>query len=201
MPDVYKENEYDLAGFIVGVVEKQRVLTGKDIKPRDKIIGLASNGLHSNGFSLVRKVLEKNKIALSDKIDGIVLADELLRPTRIYVKAILKLLNRYSKNNVKALAHITGGGIPGNLSRVLPHGTHAVIYKSACNTPRIFEIISSLGNIPEKEMFNTFNMGIGMIIIVQNDVIKDLINGLKNEGITSYIIGEIKRGSRGVTLT
>ncbi len=167
MPDFYPEGVYDLAGFCVGVCEREEVRTGEDITEGDTLLGLPSSGFHSNGFSLIRKVLRDNKIGFSDYIEELktTVAELLLTPTRIYVKELKRIK---SEIKVKAVAHITGGGIPGNLIRILPEGFKAVIEKSHIPKSPAFEWIQGLGKVPEEEMFRTFNMGVGMIIITDS---------------------------------
>ncbi|MEA3195682.1 MAG: phosphoribosylformylglycinamidine cyclo-ligase [Betaproteobacteria bacterium] len=185
MPGMYPEGEYDLAGFCVGVVEKDRILTGKSIVPGDVLLGLASSGPHSNGYSLVRKVIGEEHLA-SD------LADSLMEPTRIYVKPILKLLQAFP---VKGLAHITGGGLVGNVPRILPAGTKAVIRKKAWPRPQIFTWLQQTGNIAEEEMFRVFNCGIGMVVCVPADKFATAQMLLKREGELAYEIGRVESSS------
>jgi len=182
MPGMYPEGEYDLAGFCVGVVEKDRILDGRSIVPGDVLLGLASSGPHSNGYSLVRKIIGEEHLA-SD------LADSLMEPTRIYVKPILKLLAGFP---VKGLAHITGGGLVGNVPRVLPRGTKAVIAKKAWPRPRIFTWLQQTGNVADEEMFRVFNCGIGMVVCVPADKVATAKTLLKREGELAYEIGRIE---------
>jgi phosphoribosylformylglycinamidine cyclo-ligase len=182
MPGMYPEGEYDLAGFCVGVVEKDRILDGKSIKPGDAILGLASSGAHSNGYSLIRRIIENDK-PNSDTVDA------LMEPTRIYVKSVLKLL---SAAPVKGLAHITGGGIVGNVPRILPLGTNAVIYKAAWPRPQLFSWLQEAGNVAEDEMFRVFNCGIGMVIVVAREHVQLATMLLKREGELVYEIGAIE---------
>lgn len=195
MPDMYKEDEYDLAGFAVGIVEKERLLDGSKVKEGDVVIGLASSGLHSNGFSLVRKLLLKD-MKLNTYIDDLkkTLGEELLIPTKIYVKPILEILDE----NVHAMAHITGGGIVENLPRVIPEGLEARLDKKSWEVPVIFHLIQSMGKIEEKEMFRTFNMGIGFILVVEKDSADTIIKKLQIQGQNAWIIGQIFKGERGV---
>jgi phosphoribosylformylglycinamidine cyclo-ligase len=166
MPGFYQPDEYDLCGFAVGVVERSEIITGTDIRPGDMIIGLSSSGLHSNGYSLVRYIIEKKGLSLEFYIKdlGITLGEELLKPTRIYVKAYRAL--KEAGITVKGMAHITGGGITGNLPRIFPENISAVINKNSWQIPYIFRYLQELGGVPEDEAFRTFNMGIGYIIIV-----------------------------------
>ena len=185
MPGMYPDGEYDLAGFCVGVVEKARILDGKSIAPGDVLLGLASSGPHSNGYSLVRKIIGEEHLA-SD------LADSLMEPTRIYVKPILKLLAAFP---VKGLAHITGGGLVGNVPRVLPQGTKAVIRKKAWPRPQIFTWLQQTGNVAEDEMFRVFNCGIGMVVCVAADQVAAAKMLLKREGELAYEIGRVEASS------
>jgi len=182
MPGMYPEGEYDLAGFCVGVVEKDRILDGRSIVPGDVLLGLASSGPHSNGYSLVRKIIGEEHLA-SD------LADSLMEPTRIYVKPILKLLAGFP---VKGLAHITGGGLVGNVPRILPKGTKAVIAKKSWPRPQIFSWLQQTGNVAEEEMFRVFNCGIGMVVCVPADEVATAKLLLKREGELAYEIGRVE---------
>jgi phosphoribosylformylglycinamidine cyclo-ligase len=182
MPGMYPEGEYDLAGFCVGVVEKDRILDGRSIVPGDVLLGLASSGAHSNGYSLVRKILGEEHLA-SD------LADSLMEPTRIYVKPVLKLL---AGSPVKGLAHITGGGLVGNVPRILPKGTKAVIAKKTWPWPQIFTWLQQTGNVAEEEMFRVFNCGIGMVVCVPAGEVATAKMLLKHEGELAYEIGRVE---------
>ncbi len=197
MPGFYNENEYDLCGFVVGIVERDEIVDGSSIKEGDVLIGIESNGLHSNGYSLVRKVLlEESKISLNSYYDelGSTLGEELLRPTKIYVSAV-KLL-KSGGVNIKGMAHITGGGITGNLPRIFPEGISAIIRKGSWNIPYIFRLIQKSGDISEEEMFRTFNMGIGYILVISKDVLKNVLDILNNNGYNSYLIGDIIRSDK-----
>jgi phosphoribosylformylglycinamidine cyclo-ligase len=185
MPGMYPEGEYDLAGFCVGVVEQDRILDGKRIKPGDAILGLASSGPHSNGYSLIRKILETEK---PDSIAG------LLEPTRIYVKPVLKLLQRVP---VKGLAHITGGGLTGNVPRILPKKTRAVIRKTSWPQPEVFGWLQRAGNVAEDEMHRVFNCGIGMVVVVAPGDARRAMQQLRASGETVYAIGTIEKGPGG----
>jgi phosphoribosylformylglycinamidine cyclo-ligase len=204
MPDFYHEDEYDLAGFAVGVVEKKKIINGEEIKPGDVVIGLRSNGLHSNGFSLVRKVLfEKAKLDVNSKIESIngTIGDELLKPTKIYVKPIKGLLNHYkSKKVVKGMAHITGGGLIDNIPRILPQGCSVRINKGTWPVPEIFGAIQEIGNIDEGEMYHVLNMGIGMVLIVSKHFASSIIKKLKLMKEDAYIIGKVARGNKRVEI-
>ena len=196
MPDFYPQGEYNLAGFAVGIVEKSKIIDGREIREGDSVIGLASNGLHSNGFSLVRKVLlEDKKYGLEEKLTVLkrTLGEELLQPTRIYVKPVLYLLEKY---NVLGIAHITGGGLLENIPRILPSGVSVEIDQNSWPRSPIFSLIQKEGEIFDEEMYRTFNMGIGMVLIVpQNDASK-IINELKMIRYDSYIIGKVIKGKK-----
>jgi len=187
MPGMYPDGEYDLAGFCVGVVEKSRIVDGKSIKPGDALLGLASSGAHSNGYSLIRKVLG------SDLPSGD-LADAFMEPTRIYVKPLLKLM---AAMPVKGLAHITGGGLVGNVPRMLPEGTRAVLAKRSWPRPQLFNWLQQNGNIAEEEMFRVFNCGIGMVICVAREEVAKATMLLKREGELAYEIGFVEGGGPG----
>lgn len=194
LPGFYKKNEYDLAGFAVGVVDRDKIVNGSEIKEGDAIIGIASSGLHSNGFSLVRKVLfDIGNFKLQQHISelGCSLAEELLKPTQIYVNAYFALKDRIK---IKGMAHITGGGIPGNLSRIFPPNITAIINKNSWEIPPVFKLIQNTGKISHAEMFKVFNMGIGYIFVVENDQIKKALNLLHRKGYRAYLIGEIVKG-------
>jgi len=194
MPGFYKKNEYDLSGFAVGVINKSDIIHGKAINEGDVIIGVASSGLHSNGFSLVRKVLfDIGKIKIDQYVSelGCSIAEELLKPTEIYVKAYFTLKG---KVKIKGMAHITGGGIPGNLPRILPKGKTSVIYKNSWEIHPIFQFIEKIGKITEVEMFKVFNMGIGYIFVVDAQDVKKALSLINNKGYRAYLIGEIVKG-------
>ena len=200
MPGFYPEGEYDLAGFAVGIVEKSKIIDGREIKEGDLVIGIASNGLHSNGFSLVRKVLLKEKqYKMEEKISSLKesLGEELLKPTRIYVQPLLYLLKKYK---ILGIAHITGGGILENIPRILPEGVSVQINQKSWLKPPIFSLIQKEGKISDEEMYLTFNMGIGMIIIVSNDEALKIKEELKKIDYTSYIIGEVIKGNKQVII-
>lgn len=192
MPGMYAEGEYDLAGFCVGAVEKSNIIDGTKVAAGDKIIGLASSGAHSNGYSLIRKVIDSHEVALDTAIGDQSLADTILEPTRIYVKSLLKLIKAAPVN---ALAHITGGGIPGNLVRVLPDNCHAVVDESAWRWPAIFQWLMETGNIERQEMYRTFNCGVGMMIIVPDAEHQAALALLQSAGESAFVIGEIRAGA------
>ncbi len=197
MPGFYTRNEYDLAGFAVGMVDKSAVIDGSGIMEGDAVIGIASTGLHSNGYSLARKVLlEDAALVLTDNQSalGITLAEELLKPTRIYVKPVLQLLN---KHNIKGMANITGGGLPGNLPRVLPDGLQVEVLDGSWPVHAIFDLIKELGSIHREEMFRAFNMGIGFSLYVAEEVVENVIKDLTEEGIDAYKIGMVTKGHSG----
>lgn len=194
MPGFYPVDEYDVAGFAVGVVDKKKIINGQTIKPGDQLIGIASSGVHSNGFSLVRKVLlEVAKLSLDEyNADlGKTLGEELLTPTKIYVKTVLALLERY---NLKGLAHITGGGLIENVPRALPEGVQAEIRSGSWDVLPVFKLIQEKGNIPWEEMLKTFNLGIGMVLVVAPEDKDDIMCELELLGEKAYHIGEIKAG-------
>jgi len=189
MPGLYAEGEYDLAGFAVGIVEKSKIIDGREIKAGDEIIGLASAGLHSNGFSLVRKVLLEERGYDLDKIVpslGRTLGEELLTPTRLYVQPLLYLAEKY---RILGIAHITGGGLTENVPRILPEGISVQINKESWPKPPIFSLIQKEGEIAEEEMYRTFNMGIGMTLIVKSDQTAKIIKELNQMNFPSYLIG------------
>jgi phosphoribosylformylglycinamidine cyclo-ligase len=188
MPGMYPEGEYDLAGFAVGVVEKSRIIDGRSIAPGDVLLGLASSGAHSNGYSLVRRILERARPDLSADFHGRPLADVLLEPTRIYVKPVLSLIQDVP---VKGLSHITGGGLTENIPRVLPAGCDAVIRKSAWPRPPLFEWLQREGGVDEAEMFRVFNCGIGMVVVVAPEVAGTAASRLEAAGETVHRIGQI----------
>lgn len=204
MPGFYHDGEYDLAGFAVGVIERNKIIDGKGIGVDDVVIGLKSSGLHSNGFSLVRKVLfEKAKLDVNSKIKAIngTIGDELLKPTKIYVKPIRALLRHYRfKKVVKGMAHITGGGLVENIPRVLPEGCSVRIKKGSWPVPAIFEIIQKRGKIKEDEMYKVLNMGIGMVLIVSKYYAPSIIKKLKQLKEDSFIIGKVIKGNRKVEI-
>jgi len=191
MPGFYAGSEYDLAGFAVGVVEKSEIIDGREIQEGDSVIGIASNGLHSNGFSLVRKVLfESKKYKMDDKLPFFEkpLGRELLRPTRIYVSPVLHLLEKYK---ILGIAHITGGGIVENIPRILPEVVSVRIDQESWSTPPIFTFIQEEGEISDGEMYRTFNMGIGMVLIVSSNDASKVIDELKMAEYNSYLIGKV----------
>ena len=200
MPGFYPIDEYDLAGFSVGVVDKSKVLDNSTVKEGDVIIGLPSSGVHSNGFSLVRKVFDIENADIKSpvaELDGKSILETLLTPTKIYVKPMLAL---FEKVTVKAVSHITGGGFYENIPRSLPDGFGAKIDKSAIKILPIFDLIAKTGNISERDMFNTFNMGVGMSIVVSAEEAQTALSTLKENGEDAYIIGEIVKSEDKVTI-
>lgn len=202
MPGFYPEDEYDLAGFAVGIVDKDQIIDGHTIKPGDVLIGLASNGLHSNGYSLVRKVLDVENRDLSQTLPGLdcTLGEELLKPTRLYARTVVEILSK-KLFEIKGMSHITGGGIFENLPRMLPEGVKAVVDPSSWNPPAIFGILAKEGGIPRRDMYNTFNMGIGYIMAVDAAEADKAMTVLTELGERPYKIGVCQAGEKGVELT
>ena len=198
MPGMYPGGEYDLAGFAVGVVEKDMIITGLTIQPGDALLGLASSGAHSNGYSLIRKILENGKIDLSTDLNGIPLVDLIMSPTRIYVKPLLELMRHLP---IKGMAHITGGGLVENIPRVLPENVTAILQKSAWEMPPLFHWLQQQGNITDSEMYRVFNCGIGMVIIIAQEHIETATEILKSAGETVWQIGTIHSCDVGTTQT
>ena len=199
-PGLMPEDEYDLAGFAVGVVDKKDIITGENLKADDVIIGMASSGVHSNGFSLVRKIFSMNAETLNTYFDelGTTLGEALIAPTRIYVKALKSIKD--AGVTVKACSHITGGGFQENVPRMLPEGKHAVIEKNSYDIPPIFKMMAREGNVAEDMMYNTYNMGIGMMVCVDPADVDAAMEAIKAAGDTPYVIGKIVDGEKGVTL-
>ncbi len=200
MPGMYATGDYDLAGFCVGAVERDKVLTGADINPGDIVLGLASSGVHSNGFSLVRRIIEREGWNLAEKLPAQgdrPLAEVLLEPTRIYVRALLPLVQAKS---IKGLAHITGGGLLENIPRVLPIDCHAVINAGRWQLPPIFSLLQQGGGIAPEEMARTFNCGVGMAVIVTPEQVTEVTNALDGAGESAFEIGRIEEGRRGCTV-
>ena len=200
MPGFYPVDEYDLAGFCVGVVDKCNLIDGKDLKAGDVLIGIASSGVHSNGFSLVRKVFDMTKEALDTYYDelGKTLGEALLAPTKIYVKALKAVRDENIK--IKACSHITGGGFYENIPRMLIEGTKAVVRKDSYEIPAIFKLLAKTGDIKEEMMYNTFNMGLGMVIAVDKSDVSKTLKALKALGEPAYEIGYIEKGTKGIEL-
>ena len=189
MPGMYEGDDYDLAGFCVGVVEKDKIISGNTVAAGDALIGLASSGPHSNGYSLIRKIIEVSGADVQGDLDGKPLADHLMAPTRIYVKSLLALIEKFE---VKALAHITGGGITENVPRVLPAATNAVIDTQSWQWPTVFKWLQEKGNVDTREMYRTFNCGVGMILAVPANQAQAVVAELNGAGEQAWIIGSIE---------
>ena len=199
-PGLMPEDDYDLAGFAVGVVDKKDMITGENIKPGDVLIGMASSGVHSNGFSLVRKVFEMTKESLDTYYDelGTTLGEALIAPTRIYVKALKSIKN--AGVTIKGCSHITGGGFYENIPRMLPDGVAAKIQKDSYEIPPIFKLLAKTGGIEEQMMYNTYNMGLGMVIAVDEKDVDKTMEAIKATGDTPYVVGSVVAGDKGVIL-
>lgn len=199
-PGLMPEDEYDLAGFAVGVVDEKDLITGEHIKPGDTLIGIASSGVHSNGFSLVRKVFEMTKESLNTYYDelGTTLGEALIAPTKIYVKALKAIKD--AGVTVKGCSHITGGGFYENIPRMLPDGINAVVEKNSYDIPPIFKLLQKTGNIEEKMMYNTYNMGLGMVLAVDSADVDKTLAAIKAAGETPFVVGHCEAGEKGVTL-
>ena len=197
MPGMYAEDEYDLAGFAVGVVDKPRIIDGSAINENDIVIGIASSGLHSNGYSLARKVFfDLGKLSPSDYVEefGKTLGEEILTPTKIYSKVVNSLENF----SIHGMAHITGGGLIENLPRILPKGFEARINKGIWEIPPVFSMLKKIGRLEEREMYRTFNMGIGYVIIASEEEAAEIVNVVKQQGEDAWIIGRVSKGKGGV---
>ena len=199
-PGLMPEDEYDLAGFAVGVIDKKDILTGEELNPGDVLIGMASTGVHSNGFSLVRKVFEMTKESLDTYYEelGTTLGEALIAPTRIYVKALKSIKDAGVR--IHACSHITGGGFYENVPRMLNEGTRAIIEKDSYPVLPIFDLLAKTGNIEEKMMYNTFNMGLGMVLAVDPSDVDKTMAAIREAGDTPYVVGRIENGEKGVTL-
>lgn len=199
MPGFYPVDEYDLAGFTVGIVDKNKIIDGKKIKAGDKLIGLPSSGIHSNGYSLVRKLINPTENNLKEYVEklGCTLGEELLKPTKIYVKTILDLIEKFE---IKGISHITGGGFIENIPRMIPEGLRVKIQKGTWPVLPIFDLLRDLGNMADKDIFNTFNMGIGMILAVDAQKAEEIITYLDAQGEKAYLIGSIAEGEAGVDI-
>jgi phosphoribosylformylglycinamidine cyclo-ligase len=203
LPDFYAPGDYDMAGFCVGVVERDHIINGKAVRPGDAVIGLASSGLHSNGYSLVRKIVfERAGLKVDDFIPelGRTVGEELLEPTRIYVRSLKNLLQHYpvKRRVVRGLAHITGEGLEGNVPRVLPPGRRVFLRRDAWPVPPVFGWLQRLGNVPEAEMFRVFNMGIGFVVIASPYFAESIIRQLGEDRVPAWVIGEVREGEPGV---
>ncbi len=194
MPGMYSENEYDLAGFTVGVVEKDRIINGHSITEGDAVLGLASSGAHSNGYSLIRKILEESHTDMAANFNDKVLMDMIMEPTRIYVKPVLDLLKHFP---VKGMAHITGGGLVENIPRILPVGLTAVLQRSAWDMPELFNWLQQQGKITDREMYRVFNCGIGMALIISNEYVEAVMKALRNAGEVVWHIGTTRQRGEG----
>lgn len=200
LPGLYKPGDFDLAGFAVGVVDADKVITGKTVKPGDIVFGIASSGIHSNGYSLVRRIIEKSGLAMNKKVSGLgnrTLGRTLLEPTRIYTGIVNKIL---AKVPVKAFAHITGGGITGNLNRALPSKTDAIIHEGQWPVLPIFDLLEKLGPVEHDEMYRTFNMGLGMMGVIAPGDLDKLKRAAKAAGEEIYVVGTIEKGSGQVSI-
>ncbi len=199
-PGLMPEDEYDLAGFAVGVVDEKDLITGETIKPGDVLVGIASSGVHSNGFSLVRKVFDMTRESLDTYYDelGATLGETLLTPTRIYVKALKSI--KEAKVTIKGCSHITGGGFYENIPRMLPEGVHAVIEKNSYPVPAIFKLLQKKGNLEEKMMYNTYNMGLGMVLALDPADASKAVEAIESAGEKAYIAGRVEAGEKGVTI-
>lgn len=199
-PGLMPEDEYDLAGFAVGVVDKKDLITGADIKDGDVLVAIASSGVHSNGFSLVRKVFEMTAESLNTYYEelGTTLGEALIAPTRIYVKALKAV--KEAGVTIKGCSHITGGGFQENIPRMLPEGIHAIVEKNSYEVPAIFKLMQKKGNIAEDMMYNTYNMGLGMIVAVDSADVDKAKATIEAAGDTAYVVGRIEAGEKGVTL-
>lgn len=199
MPGFYQLGEYDLAGFTVGVVEKEKMIDSKEVEVGDQVIGIASSGVHSNGFSLVRKIFNVNEQTLKEYKEELrtTLGESLLTPTKIYVKPVLELLQKVT---VKGISHITGGGFYENMPRMLREGVSLKIKKDSFPILPIFKLIQKEGNIPQRDMYNTFNMGIGMAIIVKKEDVQKAIEVLEEQGEKAYLIGEVIEGNKEIEI-
>ncbi len=199
-PGLMPEDEYDLAGFAVGIVDEKELITGQNIKAGDILIGIASSGVHSNGFSLVRKIFDMSEASLNKYYDelGMTLGEKLLTPTRIYVKALKAVKD--AGVTIKGTSHITGGGFQENIPRMLPNGIVAKVEKASYEVPAIFKLMASVGNVEESMMYNTYNMGLGMVLAVDPADADKTVAALKSAGEEAYIIGEAAAGDKGVIL-
>lgn len=199
MPGFYPADEYDVAGFCVGMVDRKKMIDGTRMQPGDAIVGIASSGVHSNGFSLVRRIFDVSKENVNHYVDelGKTLGEELLTPTKIYVKAMKSLL---ASCDVKAVSHITGGGFYENIPRMMAEGLSAKLEKAAVPVLPIFQVMQKMGNIPEHDMFNTFNMGVGMCVVVPKEQTDKALQAVKAAGETAVVLGEVAEGSEGVVL-
>jgi phosphoribosylformylglycinamidine cyclo-ligase len=196
---MYPPGDYDLAGFCVGIVEKAKIIDGSSVRPGDDVIGIASSGIHSNGYSLVRKLVEGRD--LGEPFDGTTLGQALLRPTRIYARAVKEVLRRYRvKKAVKALANITGGGLVENVPRVLPKGCGVEIREGTWPVPAVFPFLQKLGDVPRAEMYRVFNMGIGMVVVTAPLYTRQILRTLERAGEKAAVVGTVVRGPQEVKI-
>lgn len=200
MPGFYPMDEYDLAGFAVGIVDEKKLITGENIKPGDTLIGIASSGVHSNGFSLVRRIFDMTSESLNTYYDelGTTLGEALLAPTRIYVKALKSVKD--AGITIKGCSHITGGGFYENIPRMLPEGVRAVVRKDSYEVPAIFKMMQKAGNLEEKMMYNTYNMGLGMVLALDPTDADKAVAAIQAAGETAYVVGTVEAGEKGVTV-
>lgn len=200
MPGFYPEDEYDLAGFAVGIVDEKDLITGKNIKPGDVLVGIASSGVHSNGFSLVRKVFDMTKESLNTYYEelGETLGEALIAPTKIYVKALKAVKD--AGITIKGCSHITGGGFYENIPRMLPEGVRAVVKKDSYEVPAIFKLLQEKGGLEEKMMYNTYNMGLGMVLALDAGDVEQAMESIRAAGETPYLSGHVEAGEKGVVL-
>lgn len=199
-PGLMPEDEYDLAGFVVGVIDEKDLITGENIKPGDVLVGIASSGVHSNGFSLVRKIFDMTKESLATYYDelGKTLGEALIEPTKIYVKALKNV--REAGVTVKGCSHITGGGFYENIPRMLPEGVCAVVKKDSYPVPAIFKLMQEKGDISEQMMYNTYNMGLGMVLALDKEDVDKAVAAIEAAGERAYVVGEVKAGEKGVSI-
>ena len=198
MPGLYAHDEYDLAGFCVGVIEKSKIIDGSKLQAGDKLIALASSGCHSNGYSLIRKIISQYQVELETQLSGKSLSSQLLEPTRIYVKSISKLIQTI---DVLAMAHITGGGLLENIPRVLPHNLSAIIDTHSWQLPPIFQWIQDTGNISDIDMRNTFNLGVGMVVAVREQDVSTALATLQQSGETAWLVGQVVEGEQTISFS
>ena len=198
MPGMYPPGEYDLAGFAVGAVEKSKIINGSTIVPGDVVLAIASSGAHSNGYSLVRKIIERAGAKPSDDLEGLPLGDVVMAPTEIYVKPLLKLIDEL---NVKGMAHITGGGLVDNVPRVLPENTQAVLHRDSWQMPALFRWLQMKGGVADAEMVRVFNCGIGMVVIVSPEQADAAIQSLAKQSLRAWVVGEVRELPKGAPQT
>ena len=203
LPDFYQPGDFDMAGFAAGVVDRERVIDGRHVQPGDKVIGLASSGIHSNGYSLVRKIVfEAGKLGIHDAVPelGQTVAEALLTPTRLYVKPVRKLVNHYpvKKGVIRGLANITGGGLPDNVARILPPGWQAFVNRGSWPVPPVFGWMQRLGNVADAEMDRVFNMGVGFVVVCAPAFANSIVSQMEAEGVPAWVIGDVREGEPGV---